>query len=312
MTVPNLREVEGVEITVVVDNYTDVFLIGSTEVMKRPKAFPAVGPLAEHGLSCLIKVYTGAEEHTVLMDTGRSALCLLHNIEVFDVDTEAIEGMVLSHGHRDHFGGLLEIAKKVRTGTPLVLHPDAFLARRMNPPGGEIRYAPVLEENALEAAGIEIRKERGASMLAEGFVMAWGEVERLNDFETGPLWTEAKVDDQWITDPLLDDQGVCINVKDRGLVIIGGCSHAGIINTINHAKKVSKVENVHAVLGGFHLTGPLYEPIIDRTIEEMKKLGPSFIVPMHCTGWKAINRFAAEMPDEFLLNSVGTTYIFHA
>jgi len=310
MAIPVLREAEGVEITVVVDNYTDVFLIESTEVLKRPKAFPDVGPLAEHGLSCVVTVYADGEKHTILMDTGRSALCLLHNLEVFDVDTEAIEGMVLSHGHRDHFGGLLELSKKVRAGIPLVLHPDAFLARRMNPPGGEIRYAPVLDEKALEAAGLAIRKERGVSTLAGDFVMAWGEVERITDFEQGPMWTEARVDGQWIADPLRDDQGICINVKDRGLVIVGGCSHAGIINSIRHAQKVSQVDRVHAVLGGFHLTGPLYEPIIERTIEEMKKLRPAFVVPMHCTGWKAINRFVAEMPDAFLLNCVGTTYTF--
>lgn len=244
------------------------------------------------------------------MDTGRSALCLLHNIKVFEVDTKAIEGVVLSHGHRDHFGVLLEVLKKVTAGIPLVLHPDAFVPRRMNPPHGGIRNAPLLDERALQETGVEIRKERGASTLASDLIMVSGEVERVTDFEKGLLWAEAKVDDTWIVDPLQDDQGVVINVRGKGLVVIGGCSHAGIINTVQYAQRISKTERVHAVLGGFHLTGPLFEPIIGRTIEEMKKLQPAFVVPMHCTGWKAINQFAAEMPGQFLLNNVGTTHVF--
>jgi 7,8-dihydropterin-6-yl-methyl-4-(beta-D-ribofuranosyl)aminobenzene 5'-phosphate synthase len=99
-------------------------------------------------------------------------------------------------------------------------------------------------------------------------------------------------------------------VKDKGLVIIGGCSHAGIINTVKHAQKVTRTNKIHAVLGGFHLTGPMFEPIIEPTIEEMKKVDPTFVIPMHCTGWKAINQFAEKMPSQFLMNSVGTTYVF--
>jgi 7,8-dihydropterin-6-yl-methyl-4-(beta-D-ribofuranosyl)aminobenzene 5'-phosphate synthase len=93
-------------------------------------------------------------------------------------------------------------------------------------------------------------------------------------------------------------------------VLITGCSHAGIINTVKHAQKVSGIEKIHALMGGFHLTGPAFEPIIDRTVEEIKKLSPEMIVPMHCTGWKAINRLADSMPQQCTLNSVGTKYAF--
>jgi len=93
---------------------------------------------------------------------------------------------------------------------------------------------------------------------------------------------------------------------------IGGCSHAGIINTVKHAQEIAGTQKVHAVLGGFHLSGPLFDPIIKPTIEEMKKIAPEYIVPTHCTGWKAINEFATAMPDQFQLNSVGTTYVFQS
>ena len=120
---------------------------------------------------------------------------------------------------------------------------------------------------------------------------------------------EAKINDDWIPDPFHDDQGLAIHVKNKGLVVIGGCSHAGIINTIKHFQTLTGVNKIHAVLGGFHLSGQ-NEKIIGPTVEEMKALDPDYVVPMHCTGWKAINTFAAEMPGQFILNSVGTTYIF--
>ncbi len=121
--------------------------------------------------------------------------------------------------------------------------------------------------------------------------------------------TAFSIDDNWISDPFHDDQGIAINVKGKGLVVIGGCSHAGIINTIKHLQEISKINNIHAVMGGFHLSGE-NEKLIDPTISEMKVVDPDYIIPMHCTGWNAINRFSQEMPDHFILNSVGTTYIF--
>ena len=130
------------------------------------------------------------------------------------------------------------------------------------------------------------------------------------DFEQGFPWAEANIDDGWVTDPFRDDQGLVMNLRGKGLIVLGGCSHAGIINTVEHARAVTGVDRVEAVLGGFHLTGPLFEPVIGPTIDEMKRIAPRYVVPMHCTGWKAIVRFAAEMPDRFLLNTVGTTYVF--
>ena len=307
----NLREADKLEVTILVDNYSDVLLLQSTEVVKRPATPPPNLPLAEHGLSCLLRVYTAAEEHVVLMDVGVSATCLFHNADVFGVDLSEVESVVLSHGHFDHFGGLEKLLNGAKKGMPLVLHPDAFLQRRLNIPIFERTVDfPSLDEAALWETGVAIHKVKEASTLASELILVSGEVERVTDFEEGFPWAEAKIDDKWIVDPFHDDQAVAVKVKGRGLVVIGGCSHAGIINTIKHMQKVAQTEKVHAVLGGFHLTGPLFDPIIAPTIEEMKKIGPDIVVPMHCTGWKAINRFAQEMPEQFILNSVGTTYIF--
>jgi 7,8-dihydropterin-6-yl-methyl-4-(beta-D-ribofuranosyl)aminobenzene 5'-phosphate synthase len=306
----NLREADKLEVTVLVDNYTDALLLQSTDIVKRPVTPPPNLPLAEHGLSCLLKVSTDLEEHVVLMDAGVSTTCLFHNADVLGVDLSKVESVVLSHGHFDHFGALVEFLNSAAKGMPLVLHPDSFLERRLNAPGIGAVNIPTLDEAALKETGVTFHKASEASTLASDLIMVSGEVQRVTDFEKGFPWAEAKIDDKWVVDPFHDDQGVAIKVKGRGLVVISGCSHAGIINTVKHVQKIVRTSRVHAVLGGFHLTGPIFEPIIGPTIEEMKKIGPDFVVPLHCTGWKAINQFAAKMPEQFFLNTVGTTYVF--
>jgi 7,8-dihydropterin-6-yl-methyl-4-(beta-D-ribofuranosyl)aminobenzene 5'-phosphate synthase len=169
---------------------------------------------------------------------------------------------------------------------------------------------PALDECILKEAGAAPLKSEIASPIAGGLIYTTGEVERKTSFEKGFPWAEARIDGKWVIDPFRDDQGLIIKVKGKGLIVISGCAHAGIINTIEYAKKITGTDQVHAVLGGFHLTGRIFEPIIQPTIDEMKKIKPDHIVPMHCTGWKAINKFAEEMPEQFMLNTVGTTYTF--
>jgi 7,8-dihydropterin-6-yl-methyl-4-(beta-D-ribofuranosyl)aminobenzene 5'-phosphate synthase len=224
-----------------------------------------------------------------------------------------VEAVVLSHGHFDHFYALDKVLGRLPKGIAVILHPEAFLNRRLNiaPLGMQVPL-PSLEEAALRKAGMKIHKVREDSTLGAGHALVLGEIERVTEFEKGFPWAEAEMGGKWVKDPFPDDRGVAFRVKNKGLVVIGGCSHAGIVNTVKHAQKVSGAGKVHAVLGGFHLTGPLFDPIIKPTIEEMKKIGPDYIVPTHCTGWKAINEFAREMPDQFLLNTVGTTFVFES
>jgi 7,8-dihydropterin-6-yl-methyl-4-(beta-D-ribofuranosyl)aminobenzene 5'-phosphate synthase len=307
----NLQEVDKLEVTVLIDNYTDVLLFQGTDMVKRSMTRPPNFLLAEHGLSCLLKVYKGAKEHVVLMDAGVSATCFFHNVRVLNADLSKVEAVILSHGHFDHFGALVEFLSKAAKGIPVVLHPDAFLQRGLNNPiTGRRAEFPRLDEAALKETGAVLHKVKEASTLASDLILISGEVRRVTDFEKGFPWAEAKIDDKWVVDPFHDDQGVAVKVKGKGLVVISGCSHAGIINTVKHVQAVAQTSKVHAILGGFHLTGPIFEPIIGPTIEEMKKIGPDFVIPMHCTGWQAINQFAKEMPQQFVLTTVGTTYVF--
>jgi 7,8-dihydropterin-6-yl-methyl-4-(beta-D-ribofuranosyl)aminobenzene 5'-phosphate synthase len=226
-----------------------------------------------------------------------------------------IEAIALSYRHPDHFLGLVELLRIVSRESdkkiPLFLHPDAFLERRLNiPPIGEVTLPALNEDILIEAGDLPVKSEK-ALTLADGLIYTTGEIERKITFEKGFPWAEAKVDGNWSLDPFRDDQGLVAKLKGKGLVVISGCAHAGIINTVEYAKKIARTDKFHAVLGGFYLTGRLFDPIIQPTIDEMKKIKPDYIVPMHCTGWKAINRFVEEMPEQFLVNTVGTTYVFN-
>jgi 7,8-dihydropterin-6-yl-methyl-4-(beta-D-ribofuranosyl)aminobenzene 5'-phosphate synthase len=157
---------------------------------------------------------------------------------------------------------------------------------------------------------VEIVEERGASLLLGGLALVTGQIARTTEFEKGFPGHLAEVGGAWKPDPLIhDDQAVVMNVRDKGLVVLSGCGHAGIVNVLRHAMAVTGVARIHAVLGGFHLTGRLFEPLIAPTVEALKAIGPTLIVPSHCTGWKAAHEIARAMPEAFVPNSVGTTFL---
>jgi 7,8-dihydropterin-6-yl-methyl-4-(beta-D-ribofuranosyl)aminobenzene 5'-phosphate synthase len=135
-------------------------------------------------------------------------------------------------------------------------------------------------------------------------------VHRTTDFETGFPLHYALQGTEWRKDPYIhDDQAVVVKVRNKGLVVLTGCGHAGAINTIRQAQALTGEQKIHAVIGGFHLSGPLFEPIIAPTVAALKELAPELIVPAHCTGWKAVHAIARELPHAFVQNSVGTKFI---
>jgi 7,8-dihydropterin-6-yl-methyl-4-(beta-D-ribofuranosyl)aminobenzene 5'-phosphate synthase len=304
-----LKPADRVEVTVLVDNYIDIFVPPATPVDRRPP-FDLTRPLlAEHGFSCLVRVFAGKHEHAILLDAGLSRECMAWNARQLGISLDKIEAVVLSHGHFDHVGGLPGIFSGAGRQIPLIAHPDAFLKRRLNTPKGIVSL-PQLDATALKEAGADVLRRSAPSTLAAGHLLVTGEVERKTSFEKGMPGMEMFADNRWVPDPILDDQALVINVNDKGLVVISGCAHAGIINTTGYAKKIAGVNHVHAVMGGFHLTGPAFAPVIPPTVDAMQRISPDYVLPMHCTGWDAINRFAVEMPGRFILNTVGTTYVF--
>jgi len=310
-----LKEATRLEILTLMDNYVDVLLRGSETVIRPPLAkegtIPADALLAEHGLSLLITVHDGDEKHTLLFDTGYSAVGVPHNMKILQVDPGRIEALVLSHGHMDHTGALHPVLAQIAQPVPLVLHPGAFHYPRYFglEDGRKLLFPKTLDRKALENHGAQIRESKDPVLLADNMVAVTGEVERVTPFEKGLPNALMEQNGELVKDPIADDMGLVIHLKGKGLMVISGCSHSGIINTTLHAMKITGVGKVHGVLGGFHLSGPAFEPVIEETIAELKKLRPHLVVPMHCTGWHAIQRFSEEFPTAFVLNSVGTTFI---
>jgi 7,8-dihydropterin-6-yl-methyl-4-(beta-D-ribofuranosyl)aminobenzene 5'-phosphate synthase len=309
-----LKEVNRVEILTLMDNYVDV-LLGSTDVVTRPPLakgleIPTDNLLAEHGLSMLVMAYQGKEKHTVLFDTGYTSVGVPHNVEFLEVDLDEVEALVLSHAHMDHTGSLFTVLDRIDKSIPLVVHPEAFVWPRYLglEDGRKLRFPRTLVKADLEHRKVELVASKTPSLLAHDLVAVTGEVERVTEFEKGLPNALLERNGKPEKDPIADDQSLVLNLKGKGLVVISGCAHAGIINTIFHAQKITGIKEIHAVIGGFHLSGPFFEPIIEETIGELKQMEPAVLVPMHCTGWKAIERFSQEFPESFILNSVGSRF----
>jgi 7,8-dihydropterin-6-yl-methyl-4-(beta-D-ribofuranosyl)aminobenzene 5'-phosphate synthase len=308
----SLKSAERVEITTLIDNYVDL-LLPSSEIVTRPPLAKggnilADTLLAEHGLSLLVTVYNGGMKNTILFDTGYTKIGVPHNMEFLGVNSEAIEAVVISHGHMDHTGALYPILDKMPGRIPLVLHPGAFVYPRYTaaPDGSKRLWPRTLVRDDLKQKNVELVESKTPTLIADDRIMVTGEVERKTGFEKGMPNALLEKDGKFVHDPITDDQAIVVKLKDKGLVVISGCAHAGIVNTIMFAQKTTGEEKVHAVIGGFHLSGPFFEKIHDDTIRELKNMDPEVIVPMHCTGWKAVQRFQKEFSSRFVLNSVGS------
>lgn len=310
MNTLSLSQVDRLEVAVLADNYTDMFLIQDNPVCLRPKIMPPKAFLAEHGFCCLIKVSMGTDEQIILFDGSVSSGCVIHNADLLKIRLSSVDAVVLSHGHPDHFLGLPGILQKTARKMPLYIHPDVLLTRRLNNPSTGPMTLPVFPIEELITAGAIPDNSRMPRTIAETRILLTGEIERTTSYEVGFPGAEVLVNGSWQVDPFRDEQAMVINVRDKGLVIISGCAHAGIINTIRYAQKITGISKVHAVMGGFHMTGPLFEPVIQPTMDDLNCINPDYVIPMHCTGWNTITKFTSSMPEKVILNTVGTRYCF--
>ena len=313
-----LTPVDKLEIHTLQDNYIDLTAMDNSEVIQRANPVKdsqiKSSLLAEHGFAALVTATSGKIERKLLFDFGFSAHGAAMNADALDLDLTDVEALVLSHGHMDHFGGLQAMVERIgRSGMELVMHPEAFRRLRfLQHPNGNRTYLPSLTRDYLEAAGVTAAPSREPRLLLGGQLLFLGEIPRSTDFEKGSQALQYDQDGQAHQDALEDDSALVAHIKDRGLVVLSGCAHSGIVNTVNHARNTTGVDQVHVVMGGFHLTGAPHDTVIEPTARALKALNPSYVIPTHCTGRLAVMHLERELPDQFLLNMSGTKLTFSA
>ena len=318
----DLEPVDAVAVTTLMDNVTDFFMPDQEPAHRatrtggrRPTAtmeddWGLDALVAEHGFSMLVTVTKNGVDRSVLFDAGTSPDGVVENMRRLEIDPSVIEAIVCSHGHFDHTTGLDGLIRRLgRKNMPVLIHPQFWRRRRVVVPGRDPQEIPTTSKRALIDAGFDVVEEGHPSFLFDRSVLITGEVPRTTGYEPGFPPQQAWLGGRWEPDPLvLDDQALIVDVKDKGLLLITGCGHAGIVNICRYARRLTHEQPIHAVMGGFHLNGPLFEPLIPRVLDDLAALAPSVIVPAHCTGWRAQHAMAARFGEAFIPNSVGTCF----
>lgn len=322
----HLDPVDEVVVTTLVDNTFDgllapgpgiergTFGAGQAPAPHFEDGTALLGLRAEHGFSALVTVRSRESTSTIVFDTAMTPDSMVVNAQRLGVDFGEVAAVVLSHGHFDHCGGLTGLAaERGPRRTPLVVHPYAWTRRRFVMPGSELVF-PTLSRKALESEGFELLERRVPSLLLDGRLLVTGEVDRTTEFERGmPPVHQAWDGTEWRHDAaVIDDQAVVIHVRGRGLVVLTGCGHAGVVNIVRHAMRLTGVDTLCALIGGFHLNGAAFEPIIPATLDALEAMGPDLLVPGHCTGWRAQHALAARLPQAWVAGSSGTRYTLTA
>ena len=320
-----LEPVDRVQITILMDNVTDALLVDQDSVTRInwPKALLGALPtasarsrhrvpdalIAEPGFSALVRVEKAGRLRTLLFDTGVSANGMVENMRRLGIAPDDVEVIVLSHGHWDHVTGIEGLVRALgRTRLPVMIHPEFWNRRRVRFPGLEPAELPATSRSALEDMGFAIVEERQPSFLLDGAVLITGGVDRTTAFETGFQGHEAHHGGGWEPDPLiLDDQALVVNLGDRGLVILSGCGHAGIVR---HRPLRTQAHRPGRRRGDRRWLPPQRPDVranhrADR--RRARRALTGLLVPAHCTGWRAVHRLATRFPDAFVMSTVGTT-----
>ncbi|MSO85425.1 MAG: MBL fold metallo-hydrolase [Rhodospirillales bacterium] len=333
--------VDKLSIRVVSDSSHDIFISGEApkgvgvarvRLLPPPRVQTTLG--GEWGLSLFIETHKGSERRNHLLDFGYTSEVLNRNLEILGVDPAKIDALIVSHGHYDHFGGLIGFLKKHRAKMPadLTLYTggeDNFCMRHSRTGNPDVFN----EGAALDRR--ELADHRVKTVLAEqpavigGHIFTTGAIPRRSIEKVLPNtmvelavrpdglgcnarhFAPAELQGKIVADEHAHEHATCINVKDRGLVVISSCGHAGIVNSVLRAQEVSGINKVHAVMGGFHLA-PAPKPYLDQVLAELKKLDPDFVVPMHCSGMNFVNAATAMMPEKLILCTTGSQFTFGA
>jgi len=313
-----IPEVEKATVTVITDNYYDA-LKRHYKIARRYGIEIKPGTdiykfnlHAEHGLSYHIETVLSGNRHSFLFDYGVDFQGVSRNMELLNIDLKAVEALGLSHGHFDHWGAFLEILKskkeEFREGIPLYVGEEGLTERFGRFPGGVVSLRQLKREDVERLGFVSIVEIKDPTSIVPGAYLT-GSIERVTEYEKDSPNMLIERGGKLVPDNFIGEYAVVLNLKGKGLIVLVGCAHVGIVNMVKHAQKMTGIDKVHAVMGGFHLTGAIPE-LIQKTVTDIKAINPDYIVPTHCTGYEAITAFEREMPGQFILNTVGTRYLF--
>jgi 7,8-dihydropterin-6-yl-methyl-4-(beta-D-ribofuranosyl)aminobenzene 5'-phosphate synthase len=256
------------------------------------------GLLAEWGLSILVEV----DKHKVLLDTGLD-ISAAYNAAIMGIDLSKVDRIVLSHGHRDHTGGLRYVLNSMRKKIEVIAHPDIWAAKYSRTFSKKEQYAGIpFAREALESWGASFRLSEKPVWISDNIVTT-GEIAMHTEYEKVDRELLVKEGGKLRPDPLRDDLALIIKTQ-TGLIVVLGCGHKGMINTLHHAQKITGLEQIHMVVGGTHLLHASREQM-DLTIAELKRLGVRKIGVSHCTGLQAAAILFQEFGDNFFFNNTG-------
>jgi len=316
-----IPEAERIVVTVITDNYYDA-MRPDDKIAKRHSntvwgALPTLDLVlhAEHGLAYHVETTLDGQSHSFLFDFASDAQGMKRNIQLLKIDLKKIEAMALSHDHFDHQAALLDLLKdnkeEIPRGIPFYVGEQCFQGTYARTPDGKVASLVALRREELEELGlVKIVEVKSPRPIVQGAYLA-GKIEQVTSYEKVSPMFAAKKGDEFVQEEFPGEQAVVLNAKGKGLVVLSACAHRGIVNTVRHAQKITGLEKVHAVIGGFHLMGAERD-VIRQTIADIKALKPDYIVPMHCTGFEVVEAFAREMPDQFVLNVAGTRHVMPA
>jgi len=306
------------EIISIVDNFNDLLLIDDGPAKRRPSPKRAYERClcSEHGFAQFVTSYQESNPYRVLFDFGATPLVYLHNLQLlledYSLNLKDVDSLVLSHGHFDHHGGLVPLLDQRRSEFPtrlsLYAGEDAFMPRKYVMEDGTTEDMGFLDEHLLRSHQVVVVPTKHSQLLGD---QAWssGEIKRTTSYETVPSSFLVGDENEEKQDQLVGEQALIYLLKDRGLIVLTACGHAGVVNTVMHAQKITGVDKVHAIVGGFHLSGAPSQKIAD-TVEGLGKFNPDIIVPMHCTGLPMIEALRNRFGSRVIYNTVGTQYVF--
>ena len=264
----------------------------------------------QHGVSFLIEAYYNNVRKNVLVDVGQNHEALLHNMQLFGINPEIIDAIVITHCHYDHTLGIVDMLKAIeKKDLPVIAHPDLFRLNFIDKP--YLRHVGVMQVDSpdkIEANGGTLFLTDRPLQIIPGLITI-GEVKRQNDFEEVGIALKTIIDDKIVVDDMKDDISLIASLKDKEIVIVTGCSHAGIVNIVKQSIEMTGLEKIKAIIGGLHLVEAPMDRI-KKTVTALSEFDIDLVSAGHCTGFKAQVELYNLFKEKFLPLQTGMKFNF--